>query len=119
MDHRAKVVVINVDVSTERDIYGKVSSTILSDFNEFKRRNELSYCTMHQSKPVENRIDVVWATTLKYRDRLIDTSKILNTFNSFCNDNQDEYCQITKMTCQEDTYVVEFSVFRTYVIHFH
>lgn len=109
--------IIKITIS-KGNIEHQISSHIIKDFNDFKKNNEFIYCTMSQSKPNGNSIDTSWSTTIKYKDKLLDIDKVMRDFNLFCEYNKKDYCQITKMTCQEGVFVAEFTIFRTYLLDF-
>lgn len=95
-----------------------INTRILNDFNNFKNKNELIYCTMHQEKPKGNSIDVSFSTTIKYKDKVVDSSKLLRDFKNFQSYNNGDYCQITKTSHQDSMLIAEFTVFRTYQLNF-
>jgi hypothetical protein len=101
-----------------KDIEKQISMNIVKDYQEFKKKNELVYCSMHQSKPNGNLIDVTWSTTIRYNETLLDLSKVEQRFDDFNKTNYPDYCQITKITSQEGVHIVEFSAQRTYELHF-
>lgn len=108
---------LEINVSKGR-IEQTINAKILNDFNDFKTKNELIYCTMHQEKPKGNSIDVSFSATVKYKDRLLNSERLLHDFNVFQSYNEEDYCQITKTSHQDSTLIAEFTVFRTYQLNF-
>lgn len=91
-----------------------VANKILEDFIQFKDKNELKYCTLHQSKQKDGAIEVTWNTTVRYNN--LDLEKIKQDFKLFCEENSEEICQMSKVTCQDNVYVVEYITYNTYCI---
>lgn len=109
----------NIKINVFKDnIEQTINSKILQDFNDFKNQNELIFCTMHQEKPKGNSIDVSFSTTIKYKDKLVDSGRLLGDFNTFKSYNTEDYCQITKTSHQDGTLIAEFTIFRTYQLNF-
>lgn len=91
-----------------------VNNRVIDDFIKFKEKNELQYCSMKQSDLTTTQITATFSTTIKYAN--FDQSKMMKDFESFCELNKKNYCTITKLTCQDLTYIAEFSVERDYMI---
>lgn len=92
------------------------NNQIVTDFASFKEKNELQYCTMRQSDLTTNSMTATFSTTIKYTMNEFDQSKIMEEFEKFCEINKKQYCTITKLVCQENNYIVEFSVERDYMV---
>lgn len=110
-----KCIEINIEQS---NLEGAINSRVLKDFNEFKKNNELTYCSMNQKSPKGNTIEVKFSTIIKYNTPLIDTDILLSDFSFFCKDNSNDFCQITKTDHNEGCFTAEFSVIRIYQLNF-
>lgn len=112
-----KIELINIDVRGKKCTAElEITKKILEDFEKFKSFNELVYCTLYQTKPVKEIISTTWTTTRKYKK--FDLNKIEYEFNEFAENNNEELCQISKVTCQDTNYIVEYSVHRDYKLNF-
>lgn len=95
-----------------------VSKKILDDFINFKETNELLFCTLNTEKINKNTIDVTWTTTVKHPCKITHSGIIHRDFSDFLSENSSEYSQITKITCQENYHVVEYTTYMTYEIRY-
>jgi hypothetical protein len=101
---------------SEQNQKAVINNRIIDDFIEFKNKNELRFCTLHQSKYNDRKLETIWCTTIKYLSNDLDA--IQKDFSNFCQDNIEECCQISKITCQENTYIAEYSVYRNYIVNY-
>lgn len=108
-----KIVYIKTDF---KNALKDINKKITEDFNEFKTKNELLYCTCKHKFLDNKNIEVVWSTTKKYKN--YDLNLINRDFNNFINDNNGDFCFITKITNQETCCVAEFSIIRIYKVKF-
>ncbi|MNJ90462.1 hypothetical protein D3C87_80590 [compost metagenome] len=112
--------VIRVDYDLDRnERYLMANRYILDDFEKFKKNNELLFCSLHATKKLDLRDnatnEVYWSTTRKYKNEN-DLKKIFLDFENFSKINVNYNCQISKMTCQDDTYIIEYSIFMQYIV---
>lgn len=89
-----------------------LNAQILKDYEEFKKKNELIFCSCKQVEVSDDHIGVMWSTTRKYQT--FDTDKITEDFHAFMAENLGDQCSITKVTNQEHAHIVEFSLMRDY-----
>lgn len=115
-----EVVRINCDLDRNKR-YLTLNQYILEDFDRFKKNNELLFCSLHSPTELDLRDNqtnkVSWTTTRKYKNEH-DIKKVFSDFENFTITNSKYNCQISKMTCQDDTYVVEYTIFMQYIINF-
>lgn len=96
----------------EKNLSQKINETLLLDYEEFKLQNELLYCSFKQNGDFVEPINVIYSTTRKYNG--FDLKKINRDFNLFVNDNKESFCTISKITNQDHTTIVEYSVLKNY-----
>lgn len=121
MNNFIRKIEINIATLAAVNASHKVSATILNDFLKFKDSNELQYCSMKQEEK-DDHIYVTFSSTIKYQSSGIDPisfdSKMRSDFLHFCEMNLGDYCLISKVTCQDNTYIVEFSIqFEYYAVY--
>lgn len=111
-----KIKQVYVDLKViDVDPFLQMQKEIMKDFNLFKKKNELTYCSLKQDSPRKNSIDVLWCCTVKYKGQDVDNQeKILQHYNNFVNNNKDEYCKIGKITCQDGCLSIEYIIHRIY-----
>jgi len=108
-----KIVNIDIDESImkKNEIDEFVEKKILMDFLEFKNKNELLYCSLYDEGISSNERLIVWTTTKKVSNSLldiVDINKIQDIKKEFLLDGKME-CRVSKITCSENTHIIEFS----------
>lgn len=86
---------------------------ILTEYEKFKKKNELIYCSSKQEYIDSTTITATWSTTKKYSK--YEPEKVIKDYADFVNDNGGEWV-VSKVTNQEHTTIVEFSTIRTFSI---
>lgn len=104
----------SISIDPQKNIELQATRQIIKDFNEFKTKNELLFCGMQIGKILNNSVDVIWTTTVKHICKFDDYGKVIGDFLNLIETNPDEIIQITKLTCQETCYIIEFTIFKTY-----
>ncbi|MNN16303.1 hypothetical protein D3C81_1294370 [compost metagenome] len=106
---------IKVKPTKGLDIELQLNELVLNDFNAFKKKNELTFCTSHQNNH-DNFLEVTWSTTIKKNKPYEGYQDLLDDFHKFILINENDYCRVSKVTCQENCFIAEFSIIRRYEI---
>ena len=87
------------------------------DFLNYKNENELIYCTFYQTDEEKtNKSKVVWTTTKKYSNNFSSIGDIekINQQLLLIKCGENVVGVISKITCSENCYIVEFSFYPKY-----
>lgn len=92
----------------------EANHVLLNDFINFKKENELNYCTFNQRWLAKDIVETTWTTTIRFNSSLNESGELENRYNNLINTSDHSY--ISKITCQESIYIAEISVIRHYII---
>ena len=85
---------------------------------EYKKKNELVFCTFQHQESSSNEKKVLWTTTKKYLtnfstvpdvEKMLGELKLLMSENNICG-------TISKITCSENCHIVEFTLYPSYIV---
>ena len=114
-----KIKIINIDLHGKRyNMETKIAKTILRDFIKFKEDNELLNCSLEQSKPINNTIEVTWKFEKTYQNVNFNFEKIEQDFEKFAEFNNEDFCQLTKVRYNDFHVFVEYSIHKIYKLNF-
>lgn len=117
LEPKSKIIII--DIHNKRcGMESKISKIILSEFSQFKDKNELNSCSIKQSQPKNGKINVTWSTEKQYHHVLIDLPKIDKEFDEFAEFNSEDFCQISSVNYEDSITTVQYSIYRTYQLNF-
>lgn len=102
-----------IPVILDENYLNEMTYTTLNDFIEFKKENELNYCTFNQKWLNNNIIETTWTTTVRFNTNLIQTNELEQKYNSIF--DTDDHYYVSKITCQENIHIVEFTIIRHYI----